>query len=92
MRRKLAATALFTAAVLGLSSLAYAGTTLETIGTVDFADDWIDGTNLLEKQDSSGNYGIADMNGTVLTTNSYGRVGYHTGYGFITVTVEAGDG
>ena len=91
MRRKLAATALFTAAVLGLSSLAYAGTTLETIGTVDFADDWIDGTNLLEKQDSSGNYGIADMNGTVLTANSYGRIGYHTGYGFITVTVDASD-
>ena len=39
MRRKLAAAAVFVAAVLGLSSLAWAGTTLENIGTVDFADE-----------------------------------------------------
>ena len=79
MRRKLAVTAVFTAAVLGLSSLAYAGTTLESIGTVDFADEWIDGTNLLAKQDSSGNYTIADMNGTDLSTKAYGRIGYDNG-------------
>ena len=92
MRRKLAAAAVFVAAVLGLSSLAWAGTTLENIGTVDFADEWIDGTNLLAKQDSSGNYTISDMNGTDLSTNSYGRIGYDSGYGFMTVTVSAEDG
>ena len=92
MRRKLAAAAVFVAAVLGLSSLAWAGTTLENIGTVDFADEWIDGTNLLAKQDSSGNYTIADMNGTDLSTNSYGRIGYDSGYGFMTVTISAEDG
>lgn len=92
MKRKLAAAAIASAAVLGLGSMAYAGTTLENVGTVDFADSWIDGTNLLEKQDSSGNYGIADMNGNLLTSNSYARVGYDSGYGLITVTVNAEDG
>ena len=92
MRRKLAAAAVFVAAALGLSSLAWAGTTLENIGTVDFADEWIDGTNLLAKQDSSGNYKIADMYGTELSANSYGRIGYDSGYGFMTVTISAEDG
>ena len=92
MRRKLVAAAVFVAAALGLSSLAWAGTTLENIGTVDFADEWIDGTNLLAKQDSSGNYTISDMNGTDLSTNSYGRIGYDSGYGFMTVTISAEDG
>ena len=92
MKRKFAAAAIASAAVLGLGSMAYAGTTLENIGTVDFADSWIDGTNLLEKQDSSGNYGIADMNGNLLTSNSYARVGYDSGYGLITVTVNPEDG
>ena len=92
MKRKFAAVAIASAAVLGLGSMAYAGTTLENIGTVDFADSWIDGTNLLEKQDSSGNYGIADMNGNLLTSNSYARVGYDSGYGLITVTVNPEDG
>ena len=92
MKRKFAAAAIASAAVLGLGSMAYAGTTLENIGTVDFADSWIDGTNLLEKQDASGNYGIADMNGNLLTSNSYARVGYDSGYGLITVTVNPEDG
>ena len=92
MRKKLLASLITVSAVLALGVCAWAGTTMENIGTIDFADEWIDGTNLLEKPDGSGLYVLSDMDGNTLSEKSYGRIGYDSGYGFISVQVEPDDG
>lgn len=92
MRRKLWAAAVVAAASLALGTSAWAGTALESVGTVDFADDWIDGTNLLAKPDDSGLYVLADMNGTALSEKSYGRVGRDSGFGFVSAEISVDDG
>ncbi len=81
MKKRLLAIA--AVAALALNSCAWGGTTLEQVGTVDFADDWISGTNLLEAQDATGNYALADMNGGILSAYAYSRLGSTTGYGLI---------
>ena len=49
MKRKQLILAVLPAAVLALGTCAWAGTTLENLGTVEFADEWISNTNLLTK-------------------------------------------
>lgn len=81
MKKRLMAIA--AVAALALNTCAWGETTLEQVGTIDFSDDWIDGTNLLEAQDSAGNVALADMNGGILSAYAYYRLGSSTGYGLI---------
>ncbi len=92
MRKQLMTVMAASAAALALGISAFAGTSLEEVGEIDFSDGWIEGTNLLEKEDESGRYVLADMDGNVLSADSYDRIGYDSGYGFITVAVEPEDG
>ena len=92
MRKHLLTIALCAAATVAMGSFAYAGTTLESLGTRDNVRGWVDNTNLLEMYSEDGGEVLADLDGNVLTEKSYGRVGYDSKYGFLTVIVEPEDG
>ena len=76
MRKHLLTIALCAAATVAMGSFAYAGTTLESLGTRDNVRGWVDNTNLLEMYSEDGGEVLADLDGNVLTEKSYGRVGY----------------
>ncbi len=92
MRKHLLTTAICAAAAVAMGSFAYAGTTLESLGTRDNVRGWVDNTNLLEMYSEDGGEVLADLDGNVLTEKSYRRVGYDSQYGFLTVILEPEDG
>lgn len=92
MKKCLRITALAAVTAMLMGSCAYAGTALESLGTIDNVEGWIDNTNLLEMRSEDGGEVVADLEGNVLTDKSYQRVGYESKYGFLTVIAEPEDG
>ena len=92
MKRRWITAALTLAVILVSGTCSLAGTTVDQIGMVNFADKWINGTDLLAKPDGFNLYVLADMDGHVKSGKAYGRVGREFYYGFVTADVAADDG